>query len=252
MGSVELSEQPVTAVVEAHGRTASALSLDLTYAFAEQPRVLICDLSGVNATAAEIRGVLEPLAGYLIDWPGTGVVVRSPDPTVRAELCAVPLTERIIISASRATALAELLPRLPRVERVQTRIGAALTAPVTARRFTATTMLDWGLPTIAGPAALAVSELVTRTAVHAAAETTLTLSRANGRIQVALREHGAGPTSSCTDHLDSRTIRGRGLLLLHGVTRGWGVFPSRNRERLIWAVLDDSAAIGSLGRDLRT
>jgi hypothetical protein len=220
----------------------------MAYAFADQPRVLICDLSGVNAAASEIRGVLEPLAGYLIDWPGTGVVVRSPDPAVRAELCAVPLTERMVVGASRATALAELLPRLPRVQRVQTPIGASLTAPVAARRFTATSLLEWGLPTIAGPAALAVSELVTRAAVHAAAATTLTLSRANGRIQVALREHGGGTGAPFTDHLEVGTMRGRGLLLLHGVTRGWGVFPSRNRERLLWAVLDDSAAFGSVGQ----
>jgi hypothetical protein len=252
VGSVELSEQPATAVVEAQGRTASALAVDMAYALAEQPRILICDLSGVSATGREVRDVLEPLAGYLIDWPGAGIVVRSQDPVLRAELCAVPLTERIVVNSSRAMGLAELLPRLPRVQRVQTEIGASLTAPVTARKFTATTMLEWGLPTIAGPAALAVSELVTRTAVHAAAVTTLTLSRANGRIQVALLEHGDDARGSCTDHIGVGTIRGRGLLLLHGVTRGWGVFPSRNRRRLIWAVLDDSAAFGSFGRELRT
>jgi Histidine kinase-like ATPase domain len=225
--------------VTGHGQAVSELARELTWALAEQPRVLVCDLTAMPVSALDAAQLFAPVVRYLADWPGAGVVVVStPDAQVWAGLVSHPMPQTLILSESREAGVAELQGLLPSLRRADTRLDARLTAPRTARLFTARSLLGWELMPLVSSACLVVSELVTNAVVHAASEVDLTLSRADGRVQMTVRDHGAGHPTPRLEEPDSDYLGGRGLLLVQHSTRGWGVFPAEAEGKTVWAIFD--------------
>lgn len=243
-------EQPADGVgqgtqrtVTGTGQSVPELARELTWALAEQPRVLVCDLTAMSVSVAEAAQLFSPFLRYLSDWPGTGVVVVStPEAPVWAHLSSRPLPETLILSESRDAGLRDLQPLLPSLGRLDVQLEARLTAPRMARLFTARSLLGWRMTSLVSPACLVASELVTNAVVHAASSVDLALGRADGRMQMTVRDHGAGHPAPRFDEpdgdADGNLLGGRGLLLVQQVTRGWGVFRAEGEGKTVWAVFD--------------
>ena len=229
--------------VRGRGQSVAELARELAWALAEQPRVLVCDLTAMRESALDALQLFSPVVRYLADWPGTGVVaVSTPDAEVWASLMSRPLPRTLVLCESRQAGVAEVQALLPSLGRVGVHLDGRLTAPRAARLFTARSLLGWQLRPLISPACLVASELVTNAVVHAASTVDLALSRADGRMQMTVRDHGGGQPVPRFDDPDSDSDRGylggRGLLLVQHITRGWGVFPAEAAGKTVWAVFD--------------
>lgn len=225
--------------VTGHGQPAPELARELTWALAEQPQILVCDLTDMPVPVPDALRLFAPVVRYLADWPGTGVVVVStPEAQVRKCLSSQPLPGTFLLSETRDVGVGELQALLPSLGRVGVQLQAQLTAPRAARAFTARSLLDWQLTSLISSACLVASELVTNAVIHAASTVDVTLSRADGRIQLTVRDHGAGHPTPRSHEPDDRHLNGRGLLLVQHIARGWGVFPAEAEGKTVWAVFD--------------
>ncbi len=221
------------------GQPVPEFAHELTCALAEQPRILVCDMTGMPISAVAAVELFTPVVRYLADWPGTGVVVLStPDAQLWDGLQSQPLPETLILTDSRAAGVGQLHALLPRLLHVGVHLDARLTAPRTARLFTVRSLLGWHLAPLVSPACLVASELVTNAVVHATSAVDFALSRADGRMQMTVRDHGAGRPMPRVDEADGDYLGGRGLLLVQQVTRGWGVFPAEDNGKTVWVVFD--------------
>lgn len=121
---------------------------------------------------------------------------------------------------------------------VTARLGLAphVTASRVARDFVSRTCLDWGLAPAIASACLVVSELVTNGLRHAVTDMDLTLARHGGILRLALRDRSDAPLHPQAPDLDS--VGGRGLALVGACSRAWGVLPTADGGKVVWAVLD--------------
>lgn len=223
-----------------HDQPLPELATDLIHALADDPRIVVCDVSAMEVSASDLVEAFTPAADYLADWPGTGMVVVCPhDEELREGLRAVPLRERLVVSATREAGVAELHRVLPPLVRTEVHLDARLTAPRAARLFTARSLLEWRLMPLIASASLVVSELVTNSVVHAASTVDLAVSRSEGRLQITVRDHhGVGQPQPQRSDPHDHYLGGRGLLLVQEMTRSWGVFPAEPEGKMVWAVLD--------------
>jgi len=219
------------------------LDLAIQLALAEGSRGVVCELSavfeGTGPAAVEGAGsvVVEVLASagrHGRDWPGIPVAVACPDPRVREALRAHPLGVHLIVTESLFSALTAVLsPPAPPVERL--RLAPHPTAPRAAREFVTRTLLDWRLGRAIPFATLVVSELVASSSMNAGTEIDLSVTWNLGALRLAVRDHGASlPRERHTD-LD---LYGRGLSVVAGLSRTFGVLPTADGGKVVWAVLE--------------
>jgi hypothetical protein len=226
-------------VVEVVGRLSDALveELDLAIqtALAERSRGVVCDLSAVLEGAAP--GALEVLATagrHVRDWPGIPVAVACPDPRVREGLRAHPLGSHLIVTASLLPAMtAVLATRTLTIERLH--LSPHPTAPRAARDFVTRTLLDWRLKPVIPFASLVVGELVASSSVDAGTDIDLSVAWNLGALRLTVRDHGPALRGQQSSPLD---LHGRGLAVVAGLSRAFGVLPTADGGKLIWAVLD--------------
>jgi anti-sigma regulatory factor (Ser/Thr protein kinase) len=105
----------------------------------------------------------------------------------------------------------------------------------------ARTLLSWELPRVVAPATLVASELVTSSVVHAVTVVDLTLARAGQYLRISVSDRGGGRPAARADDPSGSGLSGRGLLIVHALTRSWGVFPGRRSGKTVWAVIDTTA-----------
>jgi anti-sigma regulatory factor (Ser/Thr protein kinase) len=222
------------------GRPIHEMSRELVWALAEDPRLVVCDLTDVAISASAGTELFSPILPYLADWPGVGVVVVAPDVAARASLETQPLPPTVIVSDTRDAGVDRLNHLLPLLSRVDLHLMARLTAPTTARRFTARSLVEWQLLRLIAPMSLVVSELVTNSVVHAASTVDLALSRADGRLQMTVRDRGVGHPVARFEEPEDHYLGGRGLLLVEETSRAWGVLPARGEGKTVWAVFDSA------------
>jgi hypothetical protein len=230
----------VTTVVGRHRLPTDVIG-ELVSVLAEAPPIVVCDLTGMAPTVARTADLFAPVADYLADWPGTQVVVCVPDPEAYAGTVPPALADRLLVHASREAGLAEALERVTPVEHAVTHLPPVLTAARDARAFTTRALLDWRLAGLIGPAGVVVSELVTNSIVHAVTVLDLTLSRTDTCLRIAVHDHGGGSPAVNRGGQPEDMLDGRGLVLVRALTKGWGVFQSRNKGKTVWAVMDTSS-----------
>lgn len=116
-----------------------------------------------------------------------------------------------------------------------------------ARHMLADTLVGWGLADLAEPAVLVISELMTNAVVHGRVpgrrvETRVVRLAGGVRIEV----HDANEKRPQMRRASEDDERGRGLALVHELTRGcWGVDTREGVGKLVWAQL---TAVGSRPR----
>jgi hypothetical protein len=225
-------------VLEGAGRLSDVVEdLDraMQLALADEPRGVVCDLSAVPGGFEPVAVEVLATAGrHARDWPGIPVGVACPDPQVREALRAHPLGRHLIITESMFSALSAVLatPTLT-VERL--RLAPHPTAPRAARSFVTRTLLDWQLNRVVPFASLVVSELVASSSINTGTVIDVSVVWNLDALRLTVRDYGP----SLPDQHHSRSaLHGRGLTVVAGLSRAFGVLPGANGGKVVWAVLN--------------
>jgi hypothetical protein len=203
-------------------------------ALADGPRGVVCDLSAVLGDMEPVAVEVLATAGrHVRDWPGIPVGVACPDPQVRAALRAHPLGRHLFVTESLFSALSAVLAT-PTLTVASRRLAAHPTAPRASRGFVAHTLLDLQLAGVVPLASQVVSELVASSTIDAGTDIDLSLVWNLGALRLTVRDHGPGlPGQS-----HSGFNLGRGLTAVAGLARAFGVLPTADGGKVVWAVLD--------------
>jgi len=217
-------------------RTVPELRDALLKASAEQPRGLVCDLSGVKATRESLT-ILHVVADQVADWPSSPLAVVASDETMLEQLGRLGLRRRLpVVPEIEQAAVA--LRYSPRFLRVSTRLEPTVDAPAAARAFAGHHLGGWQVGEAVEPAQWVVSELVTNAVVHAGTELTVRVSLSGRRVGVAVGDRGTGRVPAAgAPGVDT----GWGLTVVERLTRSWGVLPRISEGVVVWAVLDVDA-----------
>jgi hypothetical protein len=204
-------------------------------ALAEGPRAVACDLSAVpDGGASGALGVLARAGQHVRDWSGVPLVVVSPDARVREALTAEPFGEHLLVAASMPLALSAVLEISPPI-RAALRLAPHPTAPRASREFVSRTLLGWRSDHLIPSACLLVSELVTNAMVHAGTDMEVSIAAHSQALRLTVRDHSASLPMPRKADLEED---GRGLAIISGLSRAWGVLPTADSGKVVWAVMD--------------
>jgi hypothetical protein len=205
-------------------------------ALAEEPKAVVCDLTSVIDGRDSAARALVAAAGQQVrDWPAVPIAMPCPDLVLRSRLRRAPNSDHVLFRATRHQALAAVArSAAPATARLP--LAPSATASRLARDFTSRTCLDWGLAQGIASACLVVSELVTNGLRHAVTDMELSLAHHGGILRVGLRDHDGETLRDPAADL-GRNPRG-GLPVVAACSRSWGVLPTADGGKVIWAVLD--------------
>jgi hypothetical protein len=208
-------------------------------ALADGPRGVVCDLSAASGDAKPGAVQWLAMAGrHVRDWPGTPVAVACPNPRVREAVSANPLGRHLIVTASTPSALSAVVATpIPVIEWLE--LAPHPTAPRASRDFVTRTLQGWGLDHLTPSAALVISELVTNSTVYAGSKIVLSVAWSPGAVRLTVRDESPDLPRPRKARLD---LHGRGLTIVAGFSRDFGVLPTAQGGKVVWAVLDAPAA----------
>lgn len=236
-----LDEIPGAIAIHARNRLPRDVVDQLLSLLAHEPLVLLCDLTGVAPVGATMGEAFDPVGYYCGHWPGTVVVLYSPDERVRAHLSQARLGDQVLICNSWLRGINTAITMLSEVRRAQVYLPPAPSASGDARGFVTRVLEQWDLVPLVEPAALMTGELVTNSFEYARTVLGVSVSHTKQHLRVAVsdrggRRHEPGP-------IPGDALNGRCLRIVREHTRGWGVLPGRPGGKTVWVVLDDSAAM---------
>lgn len=211
------------------------LDTAIQHALADGPRGVVCDMSAVHEGAEPAALELLATAGrHVRDWPGIPVVLAGPKRRVRQALSVHPLGGHLIVTPSALEAVSAVLATpVPLVE--WQRLAPHPTAPRASRNFVSRTLLDWGLGRLIPSASLVVSELVTNSTIHAGTDIELSVAWDQGALRLTVRDNSPELPRQRFSRFDQH---GRGLSVVAGVSRAFGVLPTADHGKVVWAVLN--------------
>lgn len=112
----------------------------------------------------------------------------------------------------------------------------ATTSASTARRFVQGHLTDHALPLLVDDVVLVASELATNAIAHARSQFTVSLTATSGTVTLSVSDGSALlPRVVDTAALDTT---GRGMAIVDGLSREWGVLPHSRRGKAVWAAFD--------------
>ncbi|HEY5248836.1 MAG TPA: hypothetical protein VIJ15_10370 [Dermatophilaceae bacterium] len=229
-----VSEVAVVEVMSPLDDVFEELDLAIELALAESPRGVVCDLedAGEGAGLAALE-MLATAGRHVRDWPGTPVAVASPNPRVRQSLTAHPLGQHLMVTESILPAVSAVLA-LPALTAQWLRLSAHPASPDTACDFVTRALIEWGLGQVIPSASLAVSELVASSTMNAGTEVDLSVVKGLGAIRLAVRDDRPDLRRQPYSHHDAH---GRMLSVIAVLSRTFGVLPTADGDKVIWAVL---------------
>lgn len=226
------------AVIEVAGRLSDVVAetdREIQLALGDGPRGVVCDLTAVLECAEPVALEMLAAAGrHVRNWPGIPVMVASPDPQVRTALGAHPLGALLNVTESKFSAISAVLAS-PNMVIERLHLAAHPTAPRAARNFVTRTLLDWRLGRVIPFASLVVSELVSSSSINAGSDIDLSVVWDQGALRLTARDTGPALPAQSPATLD---LRGRGLHVVAGLSRAFGVLPTSEGGQVVWAVLD--------------
>jgi hypothetical protein len=168
------------------------------------------------------------------------VAVACPNPRVREALSNHPLGRHLIVTTSVAPLLSAVLATpIPDVDYLA--LTPHPTAPRASRDFVARALVRWGLGPMVPAVSLVASELVTNSTIHAGTAIELTVAWNLGLLRLSVRDKSPDlPRAQFPQCLD---VHGRGLSVVTALSRAFGVLPTTEGGKVVWAVLDGPAAV---------
>jgi hypothetical protein len=238
--SIVSARRGEVAVVAAVGRLVDVvpdLRRAVLLALAEDPRAVVCDMAAViDGSDADARPLLAAMAQQVRDWPAVPLAVVCPDPMLRRGLRQQPMSEHVLLRATLRQAMAAV-GRVAPPTTARLQLAPHATASRVARDFISRTCLDWGVAHGIASACLVVSEFVNNGLRYAVTNMDLALARHGGIMRLSLRDRIGEPLlPEQTRDLDSNS--GRGLALVGACSRAWGILPTEDGGKVVWAVLD--------------
>jgi hypothetical protein len=125
-------------------------------------------------------------------------------------------------------------------------LAAHPTAPRAARNFVTRTLLDWQLTRIIPFASLLVSQLVASSSVHAGTDIDLSVVWDRGALRLSVGDHGP----ALPGQRSVPKLHGRGLTVVAGLSRAFGVLPAAGGGNVVWTVLEAPRPGPSAGRQM--
>jgi anti-sigma regulatory factor (Ser/Thr protein kinase) len=235
-------EDPLAGIVTVtgRGRLPSDVSGELLEVLGDGPRIVVCDLTGMFLDDVGFATMFVPIGDLLEQWPGTVVLVCVADPSLRERVRSAGYARRLVVHSDVETGLRHVYPLLAPTRRTEVYLPPRPWAARQARGIVSHSLQEWGLSGMAGDAQLIASELVTNAILHAATVLRLSVSSADRRARIDVRDHRGGqPTPR---PLASGALGGRGLHLVRALALAWGVLPSRRGGKTVWAVLGPGSA----------
>jgi hypothetical protein len=188
-------------------------------------------LEGDEPVAVE---VLATAGRHVRDWPGIPVGVACPNRQVREALGAHRLGRHLIVAESLFSVMSAVLATAtPRVAKLQ--LAPHPTAPRACRDFVTRTLRDLHLNPVVPFARLVVSEMVVSSSVHAGTDIDLSVVWNLDALRLTVRDHGPALPGQQYSGVD---LEGRGLTVVAGLSRAFGVLPATNGGKALWAVLN--------------
>ncbi|MEH0929965.1 ATP-binding protein [Micromonospora sp. CPCC 205558] len=220
----------LTGVLDAAG--AEAVRGALLGRLADRPGPVVADVSGLRVVDPAGRGVFADIRREVADWPAADLLLCDPAVATSAHpdpaLAGVPAWPTLdgALAAVAATPLAAVL-----TAELAPEVGAARQA----RELVTTGCERWGMPTLADPACIAITELVNNVVAHAQTPMTVRLAPQETTLHLAVRDHS--PRRPAFAGVSPPTqAGGRGLLLIDTVTRRWGSSAVPD-GKVVWCVL---------------
>ncbi|MFE9688284.1 ATP-binding protein [Micromonospora sp. NPDC005806] len=191
----------------------------------QRPGPVIVDLSTVRVVEPGARAVVDDVHRTVTDWPAAGLLVLDPsgDPGGDAPVYrSLDEAQAALVGAPLAAVLNADLPPV-------------VAAAREARALVTDGCARWGVPDLAEPACIAVTELVNNVVAHAGTPMTVRVGPRDSTLHLAVRDHSARrPAYAGLAPLTS--AGGRGLLLIDTVARRWGSTPLPD-GKAVWCVL---------------
>lgn len=225
-------------VLEVAGRLSDVVEdLDraIQLALAEGPRGVVCDLSAVLEGAEPVAVEVLATAGrHVRDWSGIPVAVACPDPRVREALAAHPLGGHLIVTASLFSAVSVVLAT-PTLAVESLRLAPHPTAPRASREFIIRTLLDWRLSRVIPFAGQLTSELVASSSINAGTDIDLSVAWNLGALRLTVRDQGPALPGQRPSPMH---LHGPRFAVVAGLSRAFGVLPTGDGGKVVWAVLE--------------
>jgi hypothetical protein len=204
-------------------------------ALAEGPRGVVCDLSNVVDGADPVAVEVLATAGrHVRDWPGIPVAVACSDPQVREALRAQPLGRDLVVTPSLFSAVSAVLVT-PTLAVAWRKLAAHPTAPRASREFVTRTLMDWQLGRVIPFASQVISELVASSSINAGTDIDVSVVWNLGALRLTVRDRGPALPGQRPSLL---YLHGRRLTVVAGLSRVFGVLPTADGGKVVWAVLD--------------
>ncbi|MFF5175454.1 ATP-binding protein [Micromonospora sp. NPDC000089] len=205
----------------------------------DRPGPIVVDVSRLRPAGPAAGRMLAQVRRTVADWPAADLLVVDPAGALTGvgadELSILPGTEEATAALARTPMAAVLIADL----------APAVGAARTARELVASGCARWGVPELAEPGAIAVTEMVNNVVAHARTPMTVRLAPRGSGLHIAVRDHSPRqPAYAGLAPLNS--AGGRGLLLIDTVARRWGSTPVPD-GKVVWCVLyaaDETAQSG--------
>ncbi|WP_207230190.1 STAS domain-containing protein [Krasilnikovia cinnamomea] len=212
--------------------SAPRLRARLLQAIVEQPHAVVVNLADLVLREPAVVRVFAAVARQAAMWPGTPLLVCTPDPQT-ARLLSRGAPARVPVFSSIAQALS--MPKHRRTTLICDTLLPVADAAVRARTLATEACARWGLPQLVGLAALIAAELATNAAVHAGTFVAIRFALGARYLLISARDgSGAAPRLDCAPLTEPAT--GRGLLLVEATAWRWGWHPTAD-GKMVWASL---------------
>lgn len=195
--------------------TQESVRIALNACLAAQPDALVVDVRDLAVAEPQALPVFAAAARQAADWPGIPLTVWGLDQPAAPP---APVVEAVSRPA----------PRLG------LRLEPVAEACRRARDFAADGCERWGLPALAGPVSVLVSELAANVVRHAGTpmDIRLTLRAPYLHVTVADGHRGAPRPADPGPCVEG----GRGLLLVRSLSQRWGFLPI-GQGKVVWVTL---------------
>ncbi|MEU8016397.1 ATP-binding protein [Micromonospora parva] len=253
----------LTGVLDAAG--AEQVRGALLTRLADRPGPVVADVTGLRFVGPAGRGVFADVRREVADWPAADLLLCDPaaaGPAHPDSAAAGPAHPDSAAAgpahpgsaAARPESVLDGVPAWPTLDGAlaavaATPLAAVLTAELApavgaarqARELVNTGCERWGMPTLADPACIAITEMVNNVVAHAKTPMTVRLAPQETTLHLAVRDYS--PRRPMFAGISPPTrAGGRGLLLIDTVTRRWGSSAIPD-GKVVWCVLhpDDEA-----------
>jgi anti-anti-sigma regulatory factor len=205
---------------------------------AEQPPVLIVDLSGMHLADQQALSVFLAVARQATRWPAVPMLLCGPAPDT-AHLLRTRSVDRSLPILPSVSAAVRSLGQVPLAPSLSEDLLPIVGAGRRARELVTEACLRWEVPALVSPACTVVTELVNNAVAHAHTMMRLRLSLRGRYLHIAVRDGSTEPP--VMRDVAASDLSGRGLALVDAVARSWGSLAIEG-GKVVWAVLDVGSA----------